>query len=136
MTRLLELLISLAIVAVLFVIVGVLLPSNRTLTESVETNRKMSIVFDTLNSFRRFGDWHPFGMGQVSLNRSGPDEGVGARLDYDSQVSGVGKGSWEIVESELDSRVAIKIEDGKRGSNKQTAFTLKPTGRGGRNIEI
>ena len=136
MTRLLELLISMAIVAVLFVIVGVLLPSSRHLTESVETNRRMAIVFDTLNSFKRFDDWHPFALGQVSLNRSGPDSGVGARIDYDSEVSGVGRGSWEIVESEQDSRVVYRIEDDKRGSNKSTSFTLAPTGRGGRNVEI
>jgi len=136
MTRLLELLISLAIVAVLFLLVGVLLPSNRSLSESVETNRRMAIVFDTLNSFKRFDDWHPYGLGQVDLNRSGPDEGVGARIDYDSDVSGVGKGSWEIVESEQDSRVVYRIEDDKRGSDKSTSFTLRPTGRGGRNVEI
>ncbi|MGY1457098.1 MULTISPECIES: polyketide cyclase [unclassified Luteimonas] len=136
MTRLLELLISMAIVAVLFLIVGVLLPSSRYLTESVETNRRMAIVFDTINSFKRFDDWHPFALGNVKLNRSGPDEGVGARIDYDSEVSGVGKGSWEIVESDQDSRVVYKIEDNKRGSDKSSTFTLKPTGRGGRNIEI
>lgn len=136
MTRLLELLISMAIVAVLFVIVGVVLPSSRSLSESVETNRKMSIVFDTVNSFKRFDDWHPFALGQVKLDRSGPEEGVGARIDYDSQVSGVGKGSWEIIESEQDSRVVYRIEDDKRGSNKQSTITLTPTGRGGRNVEI
>src|SRR5690606_34976553 len=136
MTRLLELLISMAIVAVLFLIVGVVLPSSRSLSESVETNRRMSIVFDTVNSFKRFDDWHPFALGQVKLNRSGPDEGVGARIEYDSEVSGVGKGSWEIVESEQDSRVVYRIDDENRGSNKQSTITLKPTGRGGRNVEI
>lgn len=136
MTRLLELLISMVIVAVLFVIVGLVLPSSRYLTESVETNRKMAIVFDTINSFKRFGDWHPFALGKVDLKRSGPDSGVGARLDYDSEVSGVGKGAWEITESEQDQRVVYRIEDERRGSDKTTSFTLKPTGRGGRNIEI
>lgn len=136
MTRLLELLISMAIVAVLFLIVGVVLPSSRSLSESVETNRRMSIVFDTVNSFKRFDDWHPFALGQVKLNRSGPEEGVGARIEYDSEVSGVGKGSWEIVESEQDSRVVYRIEDEKRGSDKQSSITLTPTGRGGRNVEI
>ena len=56
MTRLLEILISLAIVAVLFIVVGFLLPSSRHLENSVETNRKMTIVYDTLNSVRRFKD--------------------------------------------------------------------------------
>ena len=50
MTRLLEILISLAIVAVLFTVVGFVLPSSRYLENSVETNRKMTIVYDTLNT--------------------------------------------------------------------------------------
>lgn len=133
MTRLLELLISIAIVAVLFVIVGVLLPSSRHLSESVETNRRISIVFDTINSFRRFDDWHPLALGDVKLNRSGPDSGVGARIDYASEVS---TGSWEIVESDEDQRVAYAIEDEKRGTDKRSVFTLKPTGRNNRNVEI
>ena len=58
MTRLLEILISLAIVAALFLIVGVVLPSNRFVVEKIETNRKAPIVFDTLNSFSRFKDWN------------------------------------------------------------------------------
>ncbi|MBB6598839.1 SRPBCC family protein [Luteimonas sp. MC1825] len=133
MTRLLELLISIAIVAVLFVIVGVLLPSSRHLSESVETNRRLSIVFDTINSFRRFDDWHPLALGNVQLNRSGPDSGVGARIDYKSEVS---NGSWEIVESDEDQRVVYAIQDEKRGSDKRSVFTLKPTGRNNRNVEI
>ena len=59
MTRLIEILISLAIVAALFLIVGIALPSSRHLQHSVETNRKLTIVFDTLNSLRRFKDWNP-----------------------------------------------------------------------------
>ena len=43
----------------LFVIVGLVLPDSRHLSHSVETNRKMTIVFDTLNSLRRFPDWNP-----------------------------------------------------------------------------
>ena len=54
MTRLLEILISMAIVAVLFVLVALFLPSSRTITEKIETNRRQAIVYDTLNSFRRF----------------------------------------------------------------------------------
>ena len=44
MTRLIEILISLAIVAVLFLVVGIVLPSSRHLSHSVETNRTLVIV--------------------------------------------------------------------------------------------
>jgi hypothetical protein len=139
MTRFLELLISMAIVAVLFVIVGVLLPSSRHLSESVETNRRQAIVFDTLNSFRRFDDWNPLVLRDpgVQLRTSGPDEGVGARLEYTSTNSNIGEGSWEIVESEPDSRVVYAFDDNvQRGRNMRYAFTLEPTGRNNRNVEI
>ena len=138
MTRLLEMLISLVIVAVLFVVVGLLLPSSRTLVEQVETNRRQTIVFDTINSFRRFHEWHPMALYDPSapLERSGPEEGVGATLSFRSDTRAVGNGSWTIVESEPQRRVAIAIEDERQGTHKRTEFTLRPTGRGGRNIEI
>lgn len=138
MTRLLELLISMAIVAVLFLIVGVVLPSSRTLTESVETNRKVTIVYDTVNSLRRFKDWNPIALYDPSakMELSGPDSGVGAKVAYTSEVDGVGNGSWEIVESESNKRVAYAIQNEDRGSNKRSEFVLSPTGRNNRNVEI
>ena len=42
MTRLLEILISLAIVAGLFLVVALVLPSERSLTERIETNRRLT----------------------------------------------------------------------------------------------
>ncbi|WP_202845590.1 SRPBCC family protein [Luteimonas saliphila] len=138
MTRLLEILISMAIVAVLFVLVAVFLPSSRTITEQIETNRRQAIVFDTLNSLRRFKDWNALPMRDpaVQLKLSGPEAGVGARLDYDSDERSLGQGSWEIVESDPDDRVLYSLENPDRGDNKRMEFTLRPTGRGGRNIEI
>ena len=138
MTRLLEILISMAIVATLFVLVAVFLPSSRTITEQVETNRRQAIVFDTLNSFRRFKDWNALTMRDpaAKIELSGPESGGGARLDYSSEARALGEGSWEIVESEPDTRVAYRLENPDRGSNKRMEFSLRPTGRGGRNIEI
>lgn len=138
MTRLIELLISLAIVAVLFVSVGVVLPSSRQLSHSVETNRKMTIVYDTLNSLRRFKDWNPLVLRDpaMQLKLSGPESGVGARLDYSSQEDGLGEGIWKIVETEPGQRVGYVLTDIQPGNNKRTEFILKKTGKGGRNIQI
>ena len=87
MTRFIEILISLAIVAALYLAVALVLPSQRHLSEKTETNRKITIVFDSLNSLRRFKAWNPLVLRdpRVQLNFSGPDSGVGARLDYVSQ---------------------------------------------------
>ena len=138
MTRFIEILISLAIVAALYLIVALALPSERHLSEKIETNRKMTIVFDTLNSLRRFKAWNPLVLRdpRIKLNFSGPDSGVGARLDYVSQNDRIGKGSWEITESKPGEKVSYNIENIERGSNKRTSFNLKPTGRNNRNVEI
>jgi hypothetical protein len=97
MTRLLEILISLAIVAVLFTIIGFILPSSRHLEHSVETNRKMTIVFDTLNSARRFKDWNPAVAGDpgIKIQLSGPETGVGAKVSWDSDQKALGQGQLD-----------------------------------------
>ena len=138
MTRIIEFLIALGIVAGLFVIIGVCLPGERHISESIETNRKMTIVYDTVNSLRRFKDWNPLLLRDpaVELKYSGPAAGVGARLDYASKESSLGEGSWVITESEQNKHVAIAIEDQSKGHDKVTKFTLEPTGKGGRNVKI
>lgn len=138
MSRLIELLISLAIVAVLFVSVGVLLPSSRHLSHTVETNRKLTIVYDTLNSLRRFPDWNVLVMKDpaMQVKLSGPEAGVGARMDYSSKEKGLRDGSWEIIESVRGEKIVYAVDDIEPGNNKGTAFVLRKTGTGGRNIAI
>ncbi|MFZ5635253.1 MAG: polyketide cyclase [Pseudomonadota bacterium] len=138
MTRLLEILISLAIVAALFLIVGLVLPSSRYLVERVETNRKLTIVYDTLNNFSRFKDWNaiPLRDPKMETRISGPESGVGAEFHYSSNKSEVGSGTWKIVESVPNELVAIQIDNDRQGKDKRTEFKLKSTGKNNRNVEI
>ncbi len=141
MTRLLEFLIALGLVLALFVIVGFVLPSERRLSETVETNRKMTIVYDTLNNVRRLKDWNqllPAKSPGVKYSGGGENhEGVGARIDFDTHESG--KGHWEITASEraaAGGQIAYSIVDKKLGSEKVTTFKLEPTGKNNRNVKI
>lgn len=138
MTRLLEILISLAIVAALFLIVGLVLPSSRFMVEKIETNRKLTIVYDTLNNFSRFKDWNAIALRDPKMESSisGPESGVGAEFNYSSDDAQVGSGTWKIVESVPNELVAIAIENDRQGTNKRTEFKLKPTGKNNRNVEI
>lgn len=140
MTRLIELLISLAIVAALFIIVGFLLPSHRHIEQSVETNRKMTIVYDTINSFARFTQWNvlPLHDPAMDIKISGPKSGAGAQLDYNSRERSVGSGSWKLVDSVPGKSVTFEVTNKEPGTNKVTTFKLEPTGRGAvkRNVRI
>lgn len=140
MTRLIEVLISLAIVAALFVIVGFMLPSHRHIEQSVETNRKMTIVYDTLNSFARFQQWNvlPLRDPAMDIKISGPKSGPGAQLDFSSKERSVGSGSWKLVDSVPGKSVTYEITNKEPGTNKVSTFKLEPTGRGSvkRNVRI
>jgi hypothetical protein len=145
MTRLLEFLIALALVLALFLVVGLVLPSKRHLVESTETNRRMTIVFDTINNVRRLKDWNLLMPSKVSeLTYSGGGDGhtgVGARVDFNSADKRWGKGHWEITESEAPAatgggKVGYAIEDRTPGGDKKTVFTLEPAGKNGRNVKV
>jgi len=139
MIRIIEFLIALALVAVLFVVIGLFLPSERHVTESIETNRKMTIVYDTVNNLRRFKDWNPLVLRDpaVELALSGPPSGVGARLDYRSSEPTLGQGSWEIVDSDEENRsVTIAVNDPARGTDKVITFRLQHSGKNDRNVKI
>lgn len=146
MTRLIEFVIALALVLALFLVIGLILPSKRHLEESVETNRRMTIVFDTLNNVRRLKDWNPLVPSAANeLTFSGGDannSGVGAKVDFNSANPGWGQGSWEIVTSERPAalgeagKIVYAITDKRMGSDKQASFDLQPTGKDNRNVKI
>ncbi len=137
-SRITEFLIALGMVAVLFLVIGFVLPAQRHMSESIGTNRKATIVYDTVNSFRRFKDWSPLLLRdpKLQINLVGPESGKGARVEYSSNQKDIGSGSWEIINSVKNERVEIAIQDATRGYDKVTTFTLKPSGKNNRNIEI
>lgn len=147
MTRFLEFLIALALVLALFLVIGVVLPSHRHLEGSVESNRKMTIVYDTVNNVRRLKDWSVMLPGDPAhLNYSGGAEGnvgKGARVDFTSPVvTAWKKGSWEIIDSQAppagggSAKVTYAITDDAPGGKKVSTITLTPTGKGGRNVRV
>lgn len=131
MYRLFELLISVVIVAVLFVVVGLLLPSDRVFQHSVETNYPSRMVYDLLNGFRRFPEWYPLRSHDpnVQFSVSGPQRGEGAKLYYTSEVDKLGSGSFEIVGSIDRERVEFDIESPAMGDNKRAVIEIEEKGK-------
>ena len=145
MTRLIEFVIALALVLALFLVIGLVLPSSRQLQESVETNRRMTIVFDTLNNVRRLKDWNPLipsAANELSYSGGDNNTGVGAKVDFNSANAAWGQGSWEIVESERPAptggpgKIAYSIVDKRMGDDKRSVFTLTPSGKNNRNVKV
>ncbi|MBW8824155.1 MAG: SRPBCC family protein [Xanthomonadales bacterium] len=122
-----ELLISVAIVAVFFLLVGIVLPSHRHLSETIDTNRRPTLVYDTVNSFGRWKDWNSVTAHdpRAQLKISGPASGVGAQIDY-TGGNGVGKGSWKITGGQSNQSVDFAINNDDMGSNKKATISIKP----------
>ncbi|MBS7456421.1 SRPBCC family protein [Coralloluteibacterium stylophorae] len=138
MTRVLEFIVAAVLVAVLFVIVGLVLPSERTVSHTVETNRPITVVYDVVNSFKRFKDWSPLTQKdpRITYTASGAEVGEGASLAYNSRNRDVNQGSWKIVSSTPQEQVVYDVENDARGQDKTMTFDLRKTGRNGRNVEI
>ncbi|HET9048449.1 MAG TPA: SRPBCC family protein [Chiayiivirga sp.] len=131
MTRFLELLTSVVIVAVLFVVVGLFLPDHRSVQHSTDTSHPLRQVYDTLNTFKHFANWNPLRQHdpQVQYELSGPDRGVGARLDYVSTRKEFGTGSWHITESEQDDHIKYTVYNDAYGRNKNHVLTFDQDGK-------
>ncbi|MGB0134793.1 hypothetical protein [Dokdonella sp.] len=131
MTRVLELLVSLLIVAVLIVVVGALLPNHGHVEREVEVSSPLRQIFDSVNTLRRFPEWSPERRldPQLRMEYEGPRTGVGATVNWSGDES-VGKGSVKIISSEEDSQVKMEVVNNFAGENKTYTITLNPSENG------
>jgi len=138
MIRILELLIAMALVVVVFVVVGLALPSHRHVSYTTQTNRPLPVVFDMLSGFKRFKDWNALAKQdpRVQLSLSGAETGKGARVDYTSQSQAIGSGSWEVTDVTPGDNIVINVTNGDYGSDKTMKFRFKKVGNQHLSVEI
>ncbi|HEY2346704.1 MAG TPA: polyketide cyclase [Xanthomonadaceae bacterium] len=138
MIRIVEFLIAIVLVVVIFVVVGLVLPSHRHVFNKVETSRPLPVVFDMLSGFKRFKDWSPIHNQdpRAQFNLSGPETGVGAQMDYSSANVLVGSGSWRVVSIEPGESITIDVTNGDYGTDKKMTFHFKKVGNQKQAVEI
>ncbi len=103
---------------VAFVGFGATLPTRVEVERSVSVNRPAATVFTLLNGFRTWAEWSPWATldPAATFTRSGPDFGVGARLEWSGDPTVVGAGWQEIVVSEPWTLVELKTDIGAQGA--------------------
>ena len=133
---------------VLALIVGLFLPSNYQVKESIIIDTPINIVFNDVNSLRQWSNWSPWQQKDVNIymNYEGPESGVGCKMLWDSKNPKVGKGSQEIVKSVPNKHIqtVLKFEgwngvinaswDFEQQSFDKTKVTWTFNGQVGRNI--
>lgn len=93
-----------------------------------------STVFPMIDSLKRMNEWNPFVQPDPNIKIAywGPDMGVGAGHSWDGNGQ-VGKGTIEIIESQPNSNVAMRLRMVKpMAADNRVTFELQPATEGTR----
>lgn len=120
MRFLIEIVISLVLVLLFFVGLGFMLPSNAYIERSIDIERPLIHVYDTLNSNRRYTEWAPWKLvdPKVQYTPSMTTEGVGSGVTWTSDHKDLGNGEQEITAA------ALQLEGETRSAT--IDFRLRP----------
>ena len=112
-----KILYAIVIAILIFAIGGLLLPGTVHVERSVFIARPASTVFSLLNSFESFEQWSPWADRdpQTVYEYSGPESGIGSRMDWSGDPRLVGSGWQEITQSVPYSRVGMHLDFDQQG---------------------
>lgn len=117
----------------LFFVTGLFLPKTAHIERSIATTASPETVYGLVDGFKRFNEWSPWaGLDpNTKYTYSGPETGVGARMEWVSANPDVGNGSQEVIAVEPGQRVTNKLDFGMDNPTTAT-ISLAPEGRGTR----
>jgi hypothetical protein len=101
----------------LLLVVGLFLPTAAHVERSIATKASAATVYGIVSGFGRFNEWSPwFDLDpQARYTYSGPESGVGARMEWTSEKPDVGAGSQQIVAVESGRSVTTQLDFGPQG---------------------
>jgi uncharacterized protein YndB with AHSA1/START domain len=121
----------LAILVVVFVGGGYLLPNGVTVQRQAVINAPPEKVFALIGGYKRFNEWSPWAEldPKTQYTFEGPESGVGAKMSWASNNPNVGAGSQMITESVANSHIGVDLDFGAMGKSK-AYWDLTPEGTG------
>lgn len=130
MAPMMRLILGLGVLFLILSAVALGLPAYVTATRSVTINAPEYVIYPYLNNLRRQKEWAPWAVKDenIKMTYSGPAEGNGAKVQWESEVPSVGDGSIQIVES--DPPKSLKLAADVKGVQGTSNFDLVPDGAG------
>jgi hypothetical protein len=123
-------LISLAVIVIVFVVIVALQPSEFQVARSTTTSAPRAAVFAQVNDFHKWEAWNPWGKIDPAMKQTyeGAPAGIGAIYTWAGNNE-VGEGRMTITESRPSDLIRIKLEFFKPFAGTNIAeFTFKPEG--------
>ncbi|MEX1829247.1 polyketide cyclase [Luteibacter sp. CQ10] len=147
MTRLLEFIVAIVIVAILGVVVGVAMPSTGHVEREMLISKDLRQVYDVFSNFRRFPDYTVLRSfdPKVQFELSGKAYGPGAKIAWKADDKKVGDGSLEIASVDPSfaavtdagkGTIVWNLENGWRGHDKKFTIKLERTGRSQKLVKV
>lgn len=129
MTRLLEILVALAIVFLLAVVFAITLPSQRHIERSITVSSPARQIFDVVDGFRTYPSWNSLTGydARAQMTFEGPPMGPGAKFNWRSSSDIIGNGSLTVAAvpaPEQDKQVTWDVDNNWRGTNKRFTFDI------------
>ncbi len=130
MAPMMRLVLGLGVLVLILAAVALGLPAHVKVARSVVINAPEYAIYPYLNNLRRFPEWSPWAARDpnMKMTYSGPPEGKGAKVEWESEVPSVGDGSLQIVEAEQSRSVDLAANI--NGLNGASSFLLAPDGSG------
>jgi len=130
MAPMMRLVLGLGVLVLILSAVALGLPAHVTAARSVVINAPEYVVYPYVNNLRRYPDWSPWADRDpdIKMTYSGPSEGRGATVKWESQVGSVGTGSVQILDSTPSSSVDLLAN--VNGLEGKSRFELSPAGAG------
>jgi effector-binding domain-containing protein len=125
----------LVLLALVFLLGGVLLPDRAGVVRSVVIDRPPAQVFAVVNDMSRFNEWSPwYPLDPEAVYRfDGPASGPGATMHWQGKAE-VGAGTLRIVDSQAPSRVATEVAFEGFGEPARAVVLIEPAGPGGSTV--
>lgn len=148
MTRVLEIIVALIIVAVLGVVAGVVMPSTGHVDRSLVVGKDIRQVYDVMDNLRRFPDYSTQRSDdpKIQYALSGPAFGPGATLSWTGGNDKVGDGKLTIASAQPDfnkidptvkhATIIWNLDNNWHGNDKHFTIDLDRQGRQGKLTKI
>jgi hypothetical protein len=110
--------VGIVVVAIVLVGISYLLPRQATVFRSVEMKASPEAIYPLVSDLRRFNEWSPWFERDplATYTFTGPADGVGQTMNWESKDPNVGAGSQAITRLEPGKEVEMQLDFGRQGT--------------------